>query len=199
MAFKYNFTKQQLSPREKAFNNYRSARTNLLLVVVLTIVSIFSTAFTPNGTYFIFSAAIPRFIAFIGGLLCGKYPDFNLAEFGLSEPFPSGVLIIFVVIAIAITLLYLVFWLLSAKGKSLGLILSAVFFGIDTISMFFLFKWTQIIIDIVLHVYVLVYLIIGIKAISDLKKMPIEEPITPMQEQSEDVQSSDDSNGNTTI
>ena len=55
------------------------------------------------------------------------------------------------------------------------------------------------ILDIVLHVYVLVYLIIGIKSINDLKKMPIEEPVAPMQEQLGDGQSSDNSDGNTRI
>lgn len=174
MAFR---TKQQgaLTPREQLDRDYKTARVNLLLVVILTAVSVVSTIFSEDGTYFVFSAAIPRYLVFMGCLLCGIYPNVDYGEVMDFEPFHEVVLIVMVVIATVIILAYFLCWLFSSKGRKVALIIALILFAIDTISLPILFDLSSILIDLVLHVVVIYYLVKGISAINKLEKMGAEE------------------------
>ena len=167
-----------LTPREQLNRDYKTARVNLLLVVILTAVSVVSTIFSEDGTYFVFSAAIPRYLVFMGCLLCGIYPNVDYGEVvGLPdfEPFHEVVLIVMVVIATVIILAYFLCWLFSSKGRKVALIIALILFAIDTISLPILFDLSSILIDLVLHVVVIYYLVKGISAINKLEKMGAEE------------------------
>jgi hypothetical protein len=157
---------------------YNTARANLLLVVVLTVISVLTTIFSEDGTYFVFSAAVPRYLVFIGCMLCGKYPNVNYEEFfGIPgfEPLNDVVLIIMVVIASIIILAYFLCWVFSSKGRKGAFIVALVLFSIDTIALPILFSLTSIILDLVLHVLVILYLVKGIVAINKLDKIALEE------------------------
>ena len=183
MAFK---NRQQLSPKQKWLGHYNTGRGTLIAVFLLTVISVLTTVFSEDGTYFVFSAAIPRFMAFFGMIICGKYEELDYAEmFGVEGfvPYDNIVLIVLVVFAFIITALYLVCWFLSAKGRKVGLIIGIVLFALDTLSMPFLFDLSSILVDLVIHVLALVYMIMGLVAIDKLKAMPAEEPVTQSEEE----------------
>lgn len=168
--------KNQLSQREVYEQKYKSSRTNLLLVVVFTVINILLLV-TKSGTYFLFSAYIPYFISDLGMLLCGHYP----AEFyvdGLEELilFNNSFFVIMLVIASVITLLYLLAWFMSNKHRVGWLIFALVFFGLDTLTMLYLNGiMADTIIDIVFHGWIIYSLIAGIIAHYKLKKLPTNE------------------------
>ena len=62
---------QQLSQREQLANKFMSARHNLLLVVIFTLVNIVLLVAQSNS-YFLFSASIPYYLVDLGMFLCGK-------------------------------------------------------------------------------------------------------------------------------
>ena len=154
MAFRNSFKKQNLSPREKYANNYKSGRAYLLMVAILTVISIITTLVTENGTYFIFSAGVPRFLVLMGKILCGKFADFDYSTLGFEdfEPFPDGVLITLTVIALVITALYVLCWFFSSRGRVVFMIIGLVLFCIDTLAMLVLFAISEILIDIKIDV-----------------------------------------------
>lgn len=162
-------------------NKYTSARANLLLVFVFTAINVILLA-TGNYTYFLFSASIPYFVADIGYLLCGKYPpevyEGGLEDIAVLEPSAS---IVFIIIALLISCLYLVCWFFSKK-KPVWLVASAVIFALDTLAMFALYGLSfENIVDILFHVWVIWSLVSGIKANKALMALPpVEELVTEM-------------------
>lgn len=165
-----------VAAQRKAYETkYTNARVNLLLVVAFTAINIIILA-TGSYTYFLFSASIPYFIADIGMLMCGKYPPEAYGD-GFEEMivFEPSVFPIFLVIALAIVSVYLVFWFLSKKNP--GFLMAAlVLFVIDTVGMFILYGISfDSIIDILFHAYVVWSLVSGIKAHNALLALPKEE------------------------
>ena len=71
--FGNNNTGVSLSKRQQLEAKYQSARTDLLLIVALTVINIVLLV-TGSDSYFVFSAFIPYSIAFLGMTLCGKFP-----------------------------------------------------------------------------------------------------------------------------
>lgn len=144
-------------------NQYASARANLLLVVIFTLVNVALCLFGTD-TYFLFSAIVPYFIAVVGAETCGLYPEEYYAEMGMTEAdlLPNGFIAVFAAIAIVILALYFVCWLLSKKHVAF-MIAALVLFVIDTVAMFVLFvPGLDMILDYVFHAWVLVSLILGI-------------------------------------
>lgn len=133
---------------------YDQARGNLLLMIVFTLVNI-ALIFTQSGTMFLFSAAIPYWSAIFGYI-------FEISAF-------------YIVSAIVI-LIYLLCWLFSKKHFAWfipALILFAldiIFLGYITIDM----GDGANIIDIIIHIWVIYYIIIGIYYGFKLKKLPNE-------------------------
>ena len=168
-----------LSERERLTAKYNTARWNLLLVVAFTLVNIFILAFG-GGTYFLFSASVPFLITTYGVILCGKMPAGFYEELGVSQDMllPQGAMTVFVVIAVVITSLYFVFWLFSKK-KSGFMVAALVFFAIDSLVMLSGMGISiDTAIDILMHAWVLYYLISGVSAHKKLKALPEEdEPV----------------------
>lgn len=170
---------QQLSQREVLTNKYRSARHNILLVVVFTLINIILLV-TNSNTYFLFSASIPYVIADLGMALCGKYPaEYYAGELDGIEFLNDTFFVITLVVAAVFLLLYLLSWIFSKKPRVGWMIFALVFFVIDTAGMLLLVGISMdMILDIVFHGWVIVSLIGGISAHFKLKKLP-EEAETP--------------------
>lgn len=166
----------QLSPRQLYENKYRTSRMNLLLVVIFTAINLLLLV-TNADTYFLFSAFIPYFVAGIGMFLCGRFPEDYYTD-GLEDMIflDNSFFIVLLLISIVLTLLYLLAWFMSNKNRVGWIIFTLVFFGLDTLGMLVLNGISlESAMDILFHVWVIYYLILGISAHYKLKKLPPEE------------------------
>ena len=117
---------------------YRSSRMNLLVVVIFTAINLLLLV-TNSDSYFLFSAFIPYFIASIGMALCGRFPaEYYEGGIGGMAFLDNTVFAFILSIAIVLTLLYLLAWLLSNKQRVGWLIFALVFFALDTVGMLLL-------------------------------------------------------------
>ena len=148
-----------LTPRQAAQRKFNSARSNLALVIVLTLINIALFAFG-SDTMMLFSATVPYF-AVIFGVVIG-------------EPVFLAVCIAVAVISIG---LYVLCWLLSKKRRG-WMVAALVFFIIDSLCMvgfYILAEDISGILDVIIHIWVLYYLIVGVRAGAQLKKLPEED------------------------
>ena len=162
--------------RQDYEKRFKSARVNILIVVALTLVNLLFLVLE-SGTYFLFSAFVPYIIALLAMFLCGKFPtedyEFLVEDF---EPFDTSVLTIALIIAIALTSVYLLLWLLSKKGKPLPLLFALIFFIIDTLMLLIIQDMSPAtIVDLAMHIWVIAILYLGTDAAFKLKKMPQDE------------------------
>ena len=152
----------QKNPLEAKFD---AARTNLLLMLVFTVVNVVMVLVDANS-YFLFTATFPWLMTITG------------AGFA-AEGFPvlCGFCVALAGIAVV---LYLLCWLLSKKHPA-WLIVATVLFSLDTVMLLF-FLSADMIIDVAFHAWVLYYLIAGIVAANKLKKQPAatEMPVAEM-------------------
>ena len=165
-----------LSPRLAAENTYNTARANLLLVILFTVINICMLLFG-SGSYFLFSAAVPYNMVLVGVLLCGRFEGAEeyFLEIG-TEPLPSIVLVVLSVLAFIVLAIYLVCFLFCGKHRVGWMITALVFFGIDTLGMLVMDGISiDSLMDILFHIWVLYYLIAGVTAHDKLKKMPPDE------------------------
>ena len=171
-------TQGQLSQHKMYEQKYKTSRMNLLLVVVFTAVNLLLLA-TNSDMYFLFSAFIPYYITSIGMFVCGRYPEeyyFDMAEEIVF--LDHSAFAVFLVISVALTLLYLLAWFMSKKNRVGWLIFALVLFGIDTVEMLLITGISsELIFDILFHAWVFYYLILGINAHYKLKKLPPEEEV----------------------
>lgn len=164
-----------LSERERLQNKYNSARGNLLAAIVFTVINIV-LLFVDASSYFLFSIFVPYFIATMGMLVTGRFPEEYYAEDWAGYEFlDSSVFIVMLVIAVAILVFYLLSWIFSKKNKVGWLVFALVIFSIDTLVMLFLQGITESIMDVIFHAWVIVSLTSGIIAYNKLKKLPEEE------------------------
>jgi len=170
-------------PSQRAFyeQKYRTSRMNLLLVVAFTAINLILLV-TNSNSYFLFSAFIPYFIASIGMLLCGRFPEEYYEDGFADMTFLGGsVFAVILIIAFVITLLYLLTWFMSSKNRSAWLIVSLVLFSLDTLGMLFIGGISvDSILDVLFHAWVIYYLIIGINAAKKLKELPPDEELAPV-------------------
>lgn len=172
-----NFSRQgRLSQHEIYEQKYRRSRGNLLLVVIFTAINLLLLV-TNADSYFLFSAFIPYFIATIGMLLCGRFPEeYYTGELAGMTFLDNSVFIILLVISVVLTLLYLLAWILSSKNRVGWLIFSLVFFGLDTIGMLLISGISlDSVFDLLFHAWAIYDLILGIRAHYKWKKLPPEE------------------------
>ena len=171
--FGNNNTGVSLSKRQQLEAKFQSARTDLLLIVAFTVINIVLLV-TGSDTYFIFSAFIPYSIAFLGMTLCGKFP----AEYyeDIEEVFylDQSAFVVFIAIAVVLTLLYLLCWYMSKNFKSGWLIFGLVMISFDTAFLLLGFS-ADMIIDLLFHVWMIVTMSMGLSANKKLKDLP-EEP-----------------------
>lgn len=173
-----NSTQGQLSQHKIYEQKYKTSRMNLLLVVVFTAVNVLLLA-TNSDMYFLFSAFIPYYIASFGMFVCGRYPEEYYIDVAEEMVFlDNSAFAIFLVISVALSLLYLLAWFMSKKNRVGWLIFALVLFGIDTVAMLLITGISsELIFDILFHAWVLYYLILGIGAHYKLKKLPPEEEV----------------------
>lgn len=163
-----------LTERETLQNKYNAVRGNLLLAIAFTLINIV-LLFVDASSYFLFSIYVPYFIASLGMIITGKMPDeFYAEDWADVEFLGDSALVIMLVISLVIVGLYFLSWILSKKNKIGWLVFGFVLFCIDTIAMLLLQGVGESVIDLVFHIWVIVYFIIGINSYNKLKKLPEE-------------------------
>ena len=166
-----------VAPRALYQQKFTSARYNLLLVIGMTLINIVML-FLGGSSYFLFSATIPYSLSIDGAYYTGKLPE----EFYTDMPadaqfFPDSYLAIMLGIVIAILAVYFLCFMLSKKFKTGWMITAAVMFVLDTLYMLFIYGvGVDSVMDILLHAWVLYYLISGVVYGLKLKKLPEDEP-----------------------
>lgn len=139
---------------------YKQKRMTLLLIVIFSVVNLFALTF--GDTYFVFSSYFTMII-----------PIFGL-EFYVATG-DSMYLIVTFVLGIISVVPYLLAWIFSKKTP-IWMIIGTALFGIDTIFLlldipvFLAAGDFTMIIDLAFHVFILIYLGIGIKQGFDLKR-----------------------------
>lgn len=149
---------------------YNTARLNLLLMIGLTVVNLV-LLFTGSDVMMLFSATVPYIAA-----VFAVSPGWNVF-------FPF-----FIGFAVVIILLYLACWFFSKKHPA-WMIVALVMFVIDTLvmaAMYIAAGDSSVVMDILLHLYVLFYLISGTvngfklrkeaKQASELTEAPYTDP-----------------------
>lgn len=152
----------QMSPRQMAESRYRSARLDLLIVIIFTVLNIVML-FTGSETMMLFSATVPYYAVAIA--------YFANLQYGGLEWFITGSLILaFIVLAV-----YLLCWFFSKKRHG-WLIVALVLFCLDTLATMVLYMgdFASGIMDFLIHGVVIWYLALGVKAGKKLKTMPAE-------------------------
>ena len=153
---------------------YNSSISNLLLLVIFSIVNIGLLLFN-SGSYFLFSAFVPYLAVDYGMFLCGLYPE----EFYYDVPdivfLDKSFFYLMLAVAAAILLVYLLCWYLAKQKRKGALIFSFVFFIIDTAAMLLMTGISlETIVDVLFHIWVIAYLVIGLSTLKKMKKAPEE-------------------------
>lgn len=165
---------QQRSPQEIFYSRYRTARYNLLSVVIFSLINIFLLVINAN-TYFLFSAFVPFMLVDLGMYECGLYPAEVYGSYYSDAQFLDvSFMVVCCVIAAIILGLYLLFWFLLKKPRVVWMIISLVFFLIDTAALLLFVGISDNIMDIIFHGWIIVTLIMGIVSYFKLKKLPAE-------------------------
>ena len=152
----------QMTPRQMAQGRYKSARLDLLIIIIFTVLNIVML-FTGSETMMLFSATIPYYTVAIA--------YFANLQYGGLEWFVTGSLILaFVILAV-----YLLCWFFSKKRFG-WLTAALVLFCIDTVAMVLLYLSEPVsgLMDYLIHGVVIWYLFMGVKAGKQLKAMPEE-------------------------
>ena len=169
---------KQLAPRALYQSKFNSARYNLLLVVAMTAINVV-LLMLGGSSYFLFSATVPYSLAIDGMYMTGRMPEEWYADWPASVPFlDSGYMTVMMVIAFAIILVYLACFFFSKNFKTGWMIAATVVFVLDTLYMVFIYGvGVDSVMDILLHAWVLYYLISGSVYGLKLKKLPEDEPV----------------------
>ena len=147
-----------MDTKESLQQKYTKSRNNLLLMLILTVVNIILYA-VGSDTMMLFSATIPYF-----GIIVGHATGIQ------------SIFTFFICVAIAILIVYLLCWILS-KDHYGWMIAALVLFIIDTVAMAGLYLMLgefSGILDVLIHAWVLYYLITGVSSGRKLKTMPEE-------------------------
>ena len=166
-----------LAPRALYQSKFNSARYNLLLVVVMTAINIVLLMFG-GGSYFLFSATLPYSLAIDGMYMTGRMPDDWYTDWPEGYQFlDTSYMTVMMLIAVAIILVYLACFFFSKNFKAGAMIVSAVIFVLDTLYLVLFYGvGVDSIMDLLLHAWVLYYLISGSVYGIKLKKLPEDEP-----------------------
>lgn len=144
----------------QARQKYNTARSNLALMLAFTVVNI--VLFLAGAdVMMLFSATIPYYAVIIGVLF--EIP---------------AVLIFFAAVAVVTLVLYLVCWVQSKRHYG-WMIVALVLFSLDTLALIgisLLLGDVSGILDFLIHIWVLYYLIVGVRTGAMLKNAPEEAP-----------------------
>lgn len=177
MALFKNKTSPQISERDRLEQRYRSARGNLLIVLIFTAINM-GLLITKQFTYFLFSAYVPYLITDIGMAMSGQYPaEYYTGDFADAAMFGKNFFYIMLAVAVIILIVYLTCWIFSKDKKSGWIVFALVLFSIDTVLMLLLNGIaSNMIFDLLFHAWVIYDLVNGIIAAKKLKKLPVEAP-----------------------
>lgn len=168
------FNTGNLSKRDILERRYNSGVTSLLLVVGLTLVNVILLV-ANSDTYFLFSALLPYFLADYGMFYCGMYVPEYYADVPDMEFADTSLLVITLSIAAVILLAYLLCWIFARKKKVGWLIFALTFFALDTAFMLFMYGINiDMLLDILLHAWVIISLASAVNAYYKLQKLPPE-------------------------
>jgi len=142
---------------------FERSRNNLLSVIIFTVINLILIYFDA-GVNFLFSATLPQFIFEIGKTL--------------DSEMESGVFIILgLIIAFIIIITYFIFWILSKRVRVL-ILAALIFFSIDSLLLLYLVLNMEInfsvLLEIAFHIWILYYLINGVKSWNKLRGVNIE-------------------------
>lgn len=160
-----------MSPREETQRKYNNCRANLLVVVLFTIINLFTLTF--GNSYFLFSATLPALFPAVMSELAADTE--YLASMGILPEEASVLVIVGLVIGLILTVPYLLCWIFSKKRVG-WMVAALVFFSIDSLLLLLSFD-VSMIADILIHAWVMFYLITGVKHGFKLKTLPEDEPL----------------------
>lgn len=160
-----------LSVRDTLQQKYNSARANLALMIVLTVVNII-LLLVGSDSMLLFSATVPYFTSILA---------YAAVEYGLAAN--MTIFVVCVTITAVAILLYMLCWWLSKKR--VGFMTTAlVLFLLDSAFMVYLYVTeadVSGILDVIIHAWVIYYLIIGVSSGTKLKKLPDEPEVIPVE------------------
>ena len=158
--------------RQALANKYNAARSNLLMMIIFSAFNLLMLA-TGSGVYFLFSASVPYVLTDTAMFFCGMYPKELYEGFEGMFFMNKSFFVVMLIISILILAIYLLCWLFSKNNKVAWLTVSLVLFSIDTLVMFACYGISSdMIANIIFHIWLIVILAIGINAHYKLKKMP---------------------------
>lgn len=186
-----------LTDRTKKSNlqtKYNNCISNLLLVVAFSVINIV-LLLTDGNSYFLFSAFIPYFAVDYGMYFCGLYPEEYYADVPDMEFADKSLMAVTVAVAAVMLLIYLLCWFLAKKKKIGAVITALVFFVIDTAAMLILSGFSSdFVFDILIHIWVLYYLIMAIVTYKRMKKAPEISPEEEICEETADTEDTEQEN-----
>lgn len=149
--------------REDVETKFNISRSNLLWVIAFSVINLLLALFNTE-IFFLFSLTFPNILIEIGQLIAIELNN-------------SIFILVGVIMAIITIVLYVICYLLSKKYKAFILV-SLILFSIDTIILLCVSVMTlniSSIIDIAVHIWVIYYLINGVKAWLNLKNLSFDE------------------------
>ena len=149
----FNKNENAAKPVKTPETVFNSARSNLLLVVGFTAINVVLRLVNAD-MYFLFSASTP--MAFLDIATLTEIPQLM----------PVAAVLAFIVIGV-----YLLCWALSKKHPG-WLVAALVLFALDTLVLLGLYDVSSMIFDLLIHAWVLYYLISGAVALRKMKKQP---------------------------
>lgn len=171
MGISKNNCKVKKDPTVTAVSRYMTARNDILLLVLMTVVNI-ALQVSGSFTYFLFSASVPYLLLDTARLLCGMYPaEYYPSNVTSADFFGKGLFAVMLVIALLIVAVYL-FFFFRTKRVSVGFMSATlILFALDTVVLFlFCGISADLLIDYAFHVYIIVAQVLGIRAASYLKQ-----------------------------
>ncbi len=169
MNFNANTPKSQRPPlRGDLQTAYDRSRANLLLVLIFTVINLFFVTFA--NRYFLFSATIPMLFPLSAAEIVAE-----LSAQGAPADEKTITIIVGLVLGLILTVPYLLCWIFSKKrvGWMVG---ALAFFSIDCLFLLISFD-VSMLMDILIHAWVMFYLITGVINGFKLKNMPEEQPL----------------------
>ena len=164
--------KTNLSPRETLTNQFHKSIHSIFVLAGFTLINLILIV-AKADIYFLFTAYVPYFIAYMGAFLCGMLPPETYGEgYTLMQFLPGSIFAVALIIALVILAFYVLCAFMGRKGKIGWLITALVFFSFDTILTIFL---SRTFIDMAFHIGILISIIFGVVALNKLKKLPPDE------------------------
>ncbi len=146
------FNKNQNAAPKTPEATFAIARSNLLVVIGFSLINVILRLISAD-TYFLFSASTP--LAFL-----------DIADVIGPEALPVCAVLAFLTIG-----LYVLCWALSKKHPG-WIVAALVFFIVDTLVLLGLYELEGLVFDLLIHVWVLYYLITGTVAMVKMKRNP---------------------------